>query len=104
MTDREQLITGLKESVVRELTEKCGKSEKVAKGNTRSIRLPLELETNGEAIPAWDREKPHYNRFLYRLKKFETYCGGPDGWLTVEEKLGKAAEDFARPVSSPGTA
>lgn len=157
----EQLVAELKNSVIRELAEECGKSEKEAKEITRNIRLPsgetsmkfardgdtvqitmsmegveykrppqrgkkkpsfinmqaddaafegwalalhvhlnkniqLELDTNGEAVPAWDREKPHYNRFLYRLKKFDTLYGGPDGWFTVEENLSAAAEDFDR--------
>lgn len=167
MKCREQLVTGLKEGVVRELTEVCGKSEKAAKSITRNIRLPsgetsmkfvcdgdtvrismsmegagyqrpprhgkkqpgfinmqaddaafegwalalhvhlnknihLKLETNGEAVPGWEREKPHYNRFLYRLKKFEALYGGPDGWFTVEANLSAAASDFDKYLYASG--
>lgn len=64
--------------------------------------IRLELDTKGEAVPAWDREKLHYNRFLYRLKKFDTLYGGPDGWFAIEEDLSKAVEDFDRYLHTPG--
>lgn len=60
--------------------------------------IQLELDTNGEAVPAWDREKPHYNRFLYRLKKFDTLYS----WFSIGEKLGKVVEDFGRYLFESG--
>ena len=69
-------------------------------GNQVKIQLALK---DGVKLPEWPDDKQillgkscvHYNRFLYRLVKFNQFYGGPDGWFKIADpSLAAAAARF----------
>lgn len=66
------------------------------------VKIQLALK-DGVKLPEWPegerlllgKSHVHYNRFLYRLMKFDQFYGGPDGWFKIADpSLAAAAARF----------
>lgn len=74
-------------------------------GNDVKVQLALK---DGVKLPEWPGDEAvllgkygHYNRFLYRLMKFDQFYGGPDGWFKIADpRLAAAVARFRESLRS----